>query len=211
MQTYIMYMNFISGVQIIFIGGMVFMQNSGEKIKAFFNDEEKVKKLADNRKLMDQISGGNATEETYKKELGDLGLTLTDAECREVKKSVDEFMKPQTIDEDILSKISGGIKIPKLGTPLIVLGGTHLGLNAAAAACGIASLVYSSKANKALKNGDLEKSAKYSQTSQKFGFGAGGCLIAGTSLLPLTVAVAGAGINKATDKAQKVVDQLEEQ
>lgn len=84
----------------------------------------------------------------------------------------------EKLDDTALENVSGGIEISDKVSTLLETSTMYIGPVAAVSAlgCTIADIVFTSKASKAQKNGEIEKYDKYSQTSKKLKASALACM-----------------------------------
>ena len=142
------------------------MESSKAKIEKFFGSNEKLEAIANNKEFIEKVAGGQATPETYQKELGKLGLELTLEEAKEVQTATERAMDipPEKLNEAVLESVAGGFDEREsmiLGRGIALGGAGTLGV--AAVGCSIAGAVYRLKTYLALSRGDLENGKKYSK------------------------------------------------
>ena len=87
------------------------MQTREEVIRAFFDDDEKMKAVANDEEFISKVSEGKATAETYKEEFKKFGLDLTDEEAVQTAKAINKIRNnpPNELNDLSLENIGGGI------------------------------------------------------------------------------------------------------
>ena len=136
------------------------MESRKAKIEKFFGSNEKLEAIANNKEFIEKVAGGQATPETYQKELGKLGLELTLEEAKEVQTATERAMDipPEKLNEAVLESVAGGVKAGDAIT--VGVGTTAIASGLAAASCGIACAVYGLKCVNDREKGDIETAKK---------------------------------------------------
>ncbi len=193
------------------------MSKSAEQIKAFLSDEKKIAQFANDGEFMDKVAGGTATAKRYSDEFEKFSLELSDEESKKVKQTTTELlnMPIEKLADLSLERISGGTKkkaepegedrkeesvdgsttstveedgVPGMGRFVggsLVVGAGLLG----ALGCSVAGLVCQRNASKAMLQGDMVKSAKYSKAAKGLAMAASSC--AGGGIIGFGVGASG--------------------
>lgn len=169
------------------------MESSKAKIEKFFGSNEKLKAIANNKEFIEKMAEGQATPETYQRELGKLGLELTLEEAKEIQTATERAMdiSPGQLDEAVLENIAGGS-----GATTVAIAGagvTTVAAGLAAAGCSMAGIIYQFKTRTALKYKDSQQAEKYNRRSlQLWGASVGLATGAVTSGILTAAGIAGA-------------------
>ncbi len=140
------------------------MESRKAKIEKFFGSNENLRAIANNKEFIEKVAGGQATPETYQKELGKLGLELTREEAQEIQTITDNAMNisPKELDQATLESIAGGLGSDPDGAVVTAASGALTPVAALASiACGIAGTVYYVKTQEALRYDHLPNAKKF--------------------------------------------------
>lgn len=138
------------------------MESRKAKIEKFFGSNENLRAIANNKEFLEKVAGGQATPETYQKELGELGFELTREEAQELQAATDNAMNisPKELDQATLESIAGGLGPD--GAVVTAASGALIPVAALASiACGIAGTVYYVKTQEALRYDHLPNAKKF--------------------------------------------------
>ena len=156
------------------------MATSKEKIKAFFNNEQKINSLACDENFIIKVSNGNATPETYKAKFKSLGLNLTPKEAKQIAKSTKKLLSTpiEKLEDTSLKSVSGG------DNPWLGLSGAGIACVSilSGVSCGIASIVSHYRGRYKRLHGDIESAEKFEKAGRILGDVAFGAGVAGTAI-----------------------------
>lgn len=151
------------------------MANLKENVTAFLTNKGKAEAVANDEKFLDAVSGGTATPEMIAREFGEAGLTLNEADTKEIKEITKKLLDtpPEKLGDLEMKNVAGGFNYK------LFEGITAYGSMASAASglgCWVAGRVCQSQARKAMAKGEKTKSNNLSKAAKGLDIAAGSCL-----------------------------------
>ncbi len=153
------------------------MANLKENVTAFLTNKGKAEAVANDEKFLDAVSGGTATPEMIAREFGEAGLTLNEADTKEIKEITKKLLDtpPEKLGDLEMKNVAGGFDFNWKLFDAITAYGTMASATSGLG-CWVAGRVCQSQARKAMAKGEKSKSNNLSKAAKGLDIAAGSCL-----------------------------------